>query len=297
MWYLIIAVAAILLTIIGVNLLVLKPVKDQLHNTYSNIILLRKKKSNATSASIKQLQSQIDGELKLLVQEHTEQIEKLRNTESYRKEFLSNVSHELRTPIFSAQGFIHTLIEGGIDDPDVNHVYLNKAAKALDRLISIVDDLESILKLESGELNLEMRTFDICDLIKDTVESLEIVSVAKKIMLYIGFDKSKQIYVKADKERIRQVLTNLIMNSIKYGRENGRTELSVLESENTITVEVTDNGIGIENEHLPRLFERFYRVDKHRSRSEGGTALGLAIVKHIIEAHGESIQEIGRAHV
>ena len=171
----------------------------------SQIISFRKLQAGPAAVNESSIESNISSELLLLENEHEAQIEKLKNTESYRKEFLGNISHELRTPIFAAQGFIHTLIDGGIDDPDVNMVYLSKAGKALDRLISMVDDLESISKLESGDFALEMRTFDICELIRDTVESLELMASAKKIKLIVAFDLTQHHYTIADKERIRQV--------------------------------------------------------------------------------------------
>lgn len=218
-----------------------------------------------------------------------DEIGELRKLENYRKEFLGNVSHELKTPIFNVQGYLHTLIDGGIEDADVNMHYLIRASKSLDRLISIVDDLESISKLESGNLILEQRTFDICDLSKEIIESLEMQAKEKKIKLSIVEGSDKQLYVHADKERLRQVLVNLMVNSIKYGRPGGTTSISFSEDNESVLVNVSDDGIGVDKEHLPRLFERFYRVDKSRSREQGGTGLGLAIVKHIVEAHGQKI--------
>ena len=218
-----------------------------------------------------------------------EEIDHYRQLEIYRKEFLGNVSHELKTPIFNVQGYIHTLIDGGIEDQDVNMLYLQKAAKSLDRLISIVDDLESISKIEAGKMMMELRTFDICDLAKEVIDSLELQAKEKGIKLFINANANKPLYVFADKERIRQVFVNLLVNSIKYGKSQGKTEINFNESSEIILTEITDNGIGIGKEHLPRLFERFYRVDKSRSREEGGTGLGLSIIKHIIEAHNQKI--------
>lgn len=221
-------------------------------------------------------------------QGNKEEIDNLKGLESYRKEFLGNVSHELKTPIFTIQGYIHTLLDGGIEDQDINLLYLQKAAKGIDRLISIVDDLESISRLEAGELILENRTFDIDDLISDVLESLELRSKEAAIKLELE-NAGERHYVFADKERIRQVLVNLLVNSLKYGRSGGKTSVRVSELGDVIQVEVEDTGIGIESHHLSRLFERFYRVDKSRSREQGGTGLGLAIVKHIIEAHQQKI--------
>jgi two-component system, OmpR family, phosphate regulon sensor histidine kinase PhoR len=218
-----------------------------------------------------------------------QEIVHLKELEVFRKEFLGNVSHELKTPIFTIQGYVHTLLEGGIEDQDINLLYLQKAAKSIDRLISIVDDLESISKLEAGELILEHRTFDIRDLVAEVIESLELKAKEANILLTLDPVNKGQQYVYADKDRIRQVLVNLLVNSIKYGRRGGRTHVTIEDHNDYITVAVTDNGIGIEKSHLGRLFERFYRVDKSRSREQGGTGLGLAIVKHIIEAHGQKI--------
>ncbi len=219
-----------------------------------------------------------------------EEIVHLKELETFRKEFLGNVSHELKTPIFTIQGYIHTLLDGGIEDHEINILYLQKAAKSIDRLISIVDDLESISKLEAGELILENRTFDINDLILDVIESLELKAKESNVNLVLDSGNALQkCYVFADKDRIRQVLVNLMVNSIKYGKRNGQTKIAIEDHNDYFTIEISDNGIGIEKHHLGRLFERFYRVDKSRSREQGGTGLGLAIVKHIIEAHGEKI--------
>ncbi|MDQ3052039.1 MAG: ATP-binding protein [Bacteroidota bacterium] len=212
----------------------------------------------------------------------------LKELEVFRREFLGNVSHELKTPIFTIQGYVHTLLEGGIEDQEINILYLQKAAKSIDRLISIVDDLESISKLEAGELILEHRTFDIQDLIHEVIESLELKANESAIKITQENDGIKY-YVYADKDRIRQVLVNLVVNSVKYGKKGGQTVIKVYDHQDYVTVNVTDDGIGIEKQHVGRLFERFYRVDKSRSREQGGTGLGLAIVKHIIEAHGQKI--------
>jgi len=221
--------------------------------------------------------------------DRSDEIEELRKMETFRKEFLGNVSHELKTPIFNIQGYIHTLLDGGLEDKDVNIQYLQRAARSVERLCLIVDDLESISKLESGEMILEQRTFDINELMKDVFESLELQAREKKISFGIKEGNDESYYVIADKERIRQVLVNLLVNSIKYGKEGGRTVAGFYDVDENILVEITDNGIGIDPHHLPRLFERFYRVDKSRSREQGGTGLGLSIVKHILEAHGQSI--------
>lgn len=218
------------------------------------------------------------------------EIETLKVREEYRKEFLGNVSHELKTPLFTVQGYILTLLDGAINDKVIREKYLDRAGKGVERLIYIVKDLDMITKLEVGDLSLETETFDIVDLVRHVFEMFEMKASRKDITLTFDLDYSKPIMVNADKDRVLQVLTNLIVNSIKYGRDQGTTEVSIENLiKNKVIVRITDNGEGIEAENLPRLFERFYRVDKSGSRKEGGSGLGLAIVKHIIEAHDEKI--------
>ncbi|MBP8033483.1 MAG: sensor histidine kinase [Bacteroidia bacterium] len=231
----------------------------------------------------------LEEEIKKLAQERHKESEQNRNLDSYRKEFLGNVSHELKTPIFNIQGYVSTLIDGGINDPSINVEYLKRADKSVDRMIQIIDDLETISQLEVGTLELELEIYDIAQQVKDIIEALEFQASKKEIKLQLAKKYDKPILVKADKFRIRQVLVNLITNSLKYGKEKGKTIISLNLFDEQVIVEIKDNGIGIAEKHLPRLFERFYRVDKGRSREQGGTGLGLAIVKHIIEAHGETI--------
>lgn len=239
------------------------------------------------------LSSEIIGDTEKKVEEwaknYEAEIEQMKKAEIYRKEFLSNVSHELKTPIFNIQGYIHTLIDGGLHDPDINEKYLHKAAKHLDNLTDIVNDLEVISGLESGGIPLNMKKFDIYSVAKEVLDSFELQARQNNITLGFKPGCATGITVFADFERIKQVLTNLVSNSIKYGKENGKTLVSIYYMSDNVLVEVTDDGIGIAQDHLLRLFERFYRVDKSRSRKEGGTGLGLAIVKHIIEAHGQTV--------
>ncbi len=216
------------------------------------------------------------------------EIERLKKLEVYRKEFLGNVSHELKTPIFNIQGYVLTLLDGGLEDPSINRNYLVRAEKSVDRMITIIDDLEAISQLETGELQIDPERFDLTALVKDVVDAQEMKATEKGIVLTMP-DEHKAVYVYGDRFRIRQVLVNLIVNSVKYGKENGETKIRFYNAGDTISIEVADNGIGIDKKHLPRLFERFYRVDKSRSREQGGTGLGLAIVKHIIEAHNQTI--------
>lgn len=218
------------------------------------------------------------------------EIETLKVREQYRKEFMGNVSHELKTPLFTVQGYIETLLDGAMDNEKISRKYLERANKGVERLTYIIKDLDMITKLETGDLSLNIEEFDIVGLVKNVFDLLEIKASKKKITLTFDTDYDKPILVRGDRERIEQVLTNLIVNSIKYGEDKGTTEVSI---ENLIKrkviVRVTDNGEGIAQEHLPRLFERFYRVDKSGSRKVGGSGLGLAIVKHIIEAHDEKL--------
>jgi two-component system phosphate regulon sensor histidine kinase PhoR len=218
------------------------------------------------------------------------EIEHLRELAQYRREFLGNVSHELKTPIFNIQGYVLTLLDGGLEDPAINREYLLKTENSIERMISIVEDLEAISKLESGELKLEVTRFDLLELTHEVIEFMEIKAKRKKVKIGVGKNYDKPIFVEADKKGIRQVLVNLIDNSIKYGLErDGKTRVGFFDMDEHILVEVTDNGAGIEQKDLPRLFERFYRTDKARSRGHGGSGLGLAIVKHMIEAHGQVI--------
>jgi two-component system phosphate regulon sensor histidine kinase PhoR len=218
------------------------------------------------------------------------ELEALKIREEYRKEFIGNVSHELKTPLFTVQGYISTLIDGAADDPQIRDKYLKRADKGVDRLIYIVKDLDMITKLEVGDANLTFETFNIIESITNVFDLLEIKAEKKNISLILDKDYPAPLMVTADRQRIQQVLTNLVVNSIKYGHQNGTTEISIenLNSDKLI-VRVTDNGEGVEHNHLTRLFERFYRVDKSGSREEGGSGLGLSIVKHIIEAHEEKI--------
>ena len=218
------------------------------------------------------------------------EIESLKIRETYRKEFLGNVSHELKTPLFTVQGYIETLLDGAIDDKAVRKKYLQRASKGVERLIFIVNDLDMITKLETGDLHLNQEEFDIIELVQSVFDMMEMKAAKKNISLTFDMEYRKPVWVYADRERIQQVITNLVVNSIKYGKQDGTTEVSVEDLiKNKVIVRITDNGEGIKDHHIPRLFERFYRVDKSGSRKEGGSGLGLSIVKHIIEAHKEKI--------
>ena len=218
------------------------------------------------------------------------EISEMKKQETFRREFIGNLAHELKTPLFTSESYILTLLDGAIDDDEVNKKYLKIAGKAIHRLNLIVKDLDLITKIESGESEIQRTDFDIINLAQNVFEMLEITASKRNIKLILEFNDKLPLRVNADNEKIQQVLTNLIENSIKYGKENGTTELVIQElSENKIIVRVTDNGLGIEEKHFNRLFERFYRVDQSGSRKGGGSGLGLAIVKHIMDAHDEKI--------
>ncbi len=215
--------------------------------------------------------------------------EKLKTWQEYRRKFLGDISHELKTPIFNIQGYLETLIDGGLEDENINRNYLTRAAKNVDRLNTIVEDLESISRLESGELILDLQPFDIKLLTEEVFDDLEFRAKERNIRLQLKPGADQSYLVRADREYIRQVLTNLVNNSLKYGKESGVTKVSFYDMDRNILIEVADTGIGIAAEHLNHLFDRFYRVDKSRSREQGGSGLGLSIVKHIVEAHKQTI--------
>lgn len=218
------------------------------------------------------------------------EIETMRVREDYRREFLGNVSHELKTPLFTVQGYLSTLLDGALNDKSVRKKYLERAEKGVERLIYIVNDLDMIAKLELGDIVLERQDFNIVKLIQGVFDLLEIESNKKDILLLFDQKYNKPIMVSADNEKIQQVLINLIMNSIKYGKDKGSTEVSIEDyNDSKVIVRISDDGEGIEEKNIPRLFERFFRVDKSGSRDAGGSGLGLSIVKHLIEAHDEKI--------
>jgi two-component system, OmpR family, phosphate regulon sensor histidine kinase PhoR len=230
--------------------------------------------------------------------QHKEEIEILRRNEDFRKEFLLNLSHELKTPIFAIQGYIDTLLNGALDNQEVNMRFLENASKNIDRLVNLVDDLDEITKLESGEQLLFKQNFVVQDIIKEVFESLSIKADEKKIKCVIKKGCELPLTVFADKEKIRQVLINLTDNAIKYGKYNGTIEGSAYKIDGKkILVEISDDGHGISEEHLPRIFERFYRTDLARTRKVGGSGLGLSIAKHIIEAHNETIHVRSKTEV
>ena len=233
--------------------------------------------------------SQVEDEVGSWMDKKIQEIETLRQMETYRRNFIGDVSHELKTPIFNIQGFLLTLLEGGIDDPEINVEYLERASRNVDRLISIVEDLDAISRMESGKFILDMQKFFIRDLVEEVFDDYAFKAVDRNIKLQFKKNTSTNYAVFADRENIRQVLNNLISNSLKYGKDGGTTKVSFYDLDTKILVEVSDDGIGMKEGELERIFNRFYRVDKSRSRESGGTGLGLAIVKHIIENHKQTI--------
>ena len=222
--------------------------------------------------------------------EKSDEIALLQKNEQFRKEFLMNLAHELRTPIFTVQGYVHTLLDGAIDDPNVNRKFLTNATKGIQRLVQLAEDLNHISKLESGQAELDKEVFVIQDLVKDVYEEMMLKAKERNIEMLIKKGTETNILVAADKEKIKQVVVNLVVNALKYGNNGGSITTGFYQmDEGRVYVEVSDDGPGIAENHLPRIFERFYRADRSRSRDIGGTGLGLAIVKHIIEAHGETV--------
>lgn len=237
----------------------------------------------------RRIMNDVEREVDEWAEKNAREYEAMETLANYRRRFIGDVSHELKTPIFNIQGFIYTLLDGAMDDPEVRVQYLQRAAKNVDRLQAIVEDLETINKLESGQMILDLREFDMYDLVADVFSDLEMRAKERNIRLMFKDGANQHFRVRGDKESIHQVLMNLIYNSIKYGSEGGVTKVSFYDMMTYILVEVSDDGIGIGPDHLPHVFDRFYRIDKSRSREAGGTGLGLSIVKHIIEAHKQTI--------
>ena len=266
-------------------------IHERIKLIYKNIYEFKSVKGQAeNSIDLKQdVISQVDEDVKNWMDIKRSEIKSLKKAEEYRKQFLSNVSHELKTPIFSVLGYLETLLDGGIDDETIRVNYLQRAVKNTERLAEILKDLDEISSLESEMITLDLEFLNIKDLVIEVIESLQLLAYNFNISLVIDPNVDKNVIVEADRHRIKQVLTNLFTNSIKYGKKGGQTKVSWFDMDENILIEVTDNGIGIDKQHIARLFERFYRVDKNRSRERGGTGLGLSIVKHIIEAHKQTI--------
>jgi len=291
---LLISITAILFFILSyftILYLIRKYIIDRIKPIYNTIrdLPLSGKRAAEKMIDPNNLLLNVKNEVEEWAKTQLKEIERLKELEKYRKDFVGNVSHELKTPIFNIQGYVLTLLEGGLEDPKINKLYLKRTEKSIDRMVSIVEDLESITKLESGELTLNMTKFDIVRTAEEVIEMEHWQSSENNISVEIIKKPERPIFVRADKKRILEVLTNLVVNGIKYGKREGHVHVSFHDLEDHIIVEVSDNGIGIDKKDLPRIFERFFRVDKSRSREAGGTGLGLSIVKHIIEAHNQSI--------
>lgn len=287
-WVLVLSVLSFLTSYIIIYYLVDKFIYRRIKLIYKSIYKV-KTVSNKDLEVYEDVIKNVEEEVRDYRVKKAAEINELKKMEQYRKDFLGDVSHELKTPIFNTQGYIETLLDGAINDENVNKIYLKKASKNLDRLSEIVEDLVLISKHETGNLELEFSKFNIINLIKEVFEQQEMTADIKDIKLEIKKDVPNSILVKADKRKIQTVLNNLVNNAVKYGKEDGLVLASAYIMEDNVLVEITDNGPGIEQEHLPRLFDRFYRLDKHRSRYDGGTGLGLAISKHIVEAHKQTI--------
>ena len=292
-WWLTLSVAGGVFVVMALAALFIirKYVAYKLKPIYS-IVLSRDVHTNEIFSELRDKRVEnIGEELTAWADTNDKEIARLKEAEHFRKQYLGNVAHELKTPIFNIQGYISTLLDGGLEDELINRKFLERAEKSIDRLINIVNDLDTISKLESNMNRLDMEKFDVVALAKEIAEQAEMEADRKGIKISVKGAENlpSQFWVLADKHFIGQVFVNLIINSILYGKEGGTTRLRFRDMLDKILVEIEDNGQGIGKEDLPRVFERFYRTDKGRSREQGGTGLGLAIVKHIVEAHGERI--------
>jgi two-component system, OmpR family, phosphate regulon sensor histidine kinase PhoR len=231
----------------------------------------------------------VNAEVAAWADEKIKEVKELAHKDNYRREFIGNLAHELKTPLFNIQGYIDTLSDSELNDVELTRKFLTKASLSCDRLATLIQDLDQITSIESGSMPMHFERFDVAQLAQEVIESLEKISNEKHVKLSLRNPGERGVYVYADKNRIEQVFTNLLVNSINYGKEGGNTSIHFFDMGDSHLIEVSDNGIGIAQEHLPRLFERFYRVDKSRSRHEGGSGLGLSICKHIIDNHNQSI--------
>lgn len=232
----------------------------------------------------------IDSKVNTFLQKQEKEEETLSEQQKFRREYIGNIAHELKTPIFTTQGYILTLLDGGLEDERINRDYLRRADKSIERIIDLLDDLDLITKLDSGEFPLEMETFDLVQLCKEVFDALELKAKERDISIGFRTNPRRQIFVDADRNRIYQVVTNLVVNAIKYGNDGGSVDVGFnIMNEQYVLIEVIDNGVGISDEQLLKVFQRFYRVDKSGGRKQGGSGLGLSIVKHIVEAHGQSL--------
>jgi len=282
------------LCLFGLYFVILQLLEKYVYNKLRVIykFIDKSKAKNTPSKSIEDVVSidEVNKDVLKWASDTEKRIESLQTLAEYRKNFVGNVSHELKTPIFSLQGYLHTLLDGGIYDENINIKYLNRAAENADRLQHIVEDLESIGEIEAGNMDLDIESFDIYEVIRGVFLDQKRIAEKHKVTLKLGNNGDTPLLVKGDVEAIRQVLNNLITNTVKYGDPaGGTTIISTFDAHKNILIEVSDDGIGIEEKHLEHLFDRFYRVDSSRSRLKGGSGLGLSIVKHMIEAHGQTI--------
>ena len=271
-------------------LLIKRFIHERLKILYRSI---RKGKLTGNDSFTMTMTEDVIGQTELATKEWAEErqteIVQLKEQDKFRREFIGNLAHELKTPVFSIQGYVLTLLEGALEDEKVNRIFLERASKAIERMTHILEDLDELTKLEVNELKLEIRPFDIRDLAKEVMDSLEMRAEEKAISLRFSKEYTNALMVKADRAKIAQVLTNLLNNSIAYGNDGGETVVRFYDIDDIVTIEISDNGLGIDPKHIPRLFERFYRVEQSRNRNEGGSGLGLAIVKHILDSHQQTI--------
>lgn len=277
----------VLISYLSANFIIQKFVFRKIKLIYK--IISKKKFSGTSDLAIDSNFDKVNNEVARWAANTEKEIETLKSLEDYRRHFVGNVSHELKTPIFAIQGYLHTLLDGALEDDTINRKYIQKAAKNVGRLQNIVDDLEVITSLESGNVVLVYSKFDIKALVNDVYEDLHFFAKKKNITMEFKEGAGNSTIVYADKERIRQVLNNLVTNSIKYNEKNGKTVTSIYVLDDSILVEISDDGIGIETKHLKHVFDRFYRIDASRSRAQGGSGLGLSIVKHIVESHDQNV--------
>jgi two-component system phosphate regulon sensor histidine kinase PhoR len=252
---------------------------------YKNINDLKSKEGDLKNVNLRRVHKDVNS----WNVKREQEIQKLMVRESYRRQFVGNVAHELKTPIFNIQGYIDTLLDGAIDDKEINRKFLERANKSVGRMIHIVEDLDQITKLEAGTIDIEEEPVDIIEVIQDVVDQLELKAKKRNVNLVVKHQQMGRFLVQVDVEKIKQVLINLIVNAIKYGKEGGEVICRTYSMGEQVLVEVADDGNGIPPEHINKIFERFYRVDKSRDRDQGGSGLGLAIVKHIVEAHNQTI--------
>lgn len=293
-----IVIGVVLICTLGVKYLLDKYLIDRIKVIYK--LISSTKLTSEEKRSIKTEEMSLDDvrtDVEQWANETNQQIEQLQSLENYRKEYIGNVSHELKTPVFALQGYLHSLLDGGMYEEKINKLYIEKAAKNADRLSKIIDDLESIHQLENQVEDSEYQSFDVKSLVQEVYEELQRMAEKKGIKLTFGDGATSNYRVLADRDEINRVFVNLVSNAIKYGKSDGVVKTSFYSVQEEILIEVTDDGIGIEDKHLKHLFDRFYRVDTARSRKEGGSGLGLSLVKHIIESHGYTISVRSRYNV